>query len=329
MERKGGVEMILKKLKITLFVLLIVFTFPSLTWGAEHFLFDAEENKILFMDEDDLTFTKTIDMEKVPDLLMKTADPDKYLAIYGPEKAKDDEEQKNFFANLFSTDKASDKKQGIAGRLILFNVKTGRTEDLVDVGFAPFNWEYTEDRQRFFITYQVSEEEDSGFELLQYNIPEMTCSTIELPSLTKRVEQIVVSQELNRLYLLLDNEDRTGTKNQKIIGQPQLVTVNIKDFKVEDSTALDSAPLNLRLLDNNKGVLTCQDWEIKTYYVNGQARRYIDLGEGSITLLDLKTQKPLEKYKVQVGDINIKSCLIGVDGDRSHRIRLPHYNGFE
>lgn len=297
----------LKRVNLAVFLFLLLFALPSLAWGAEYFLYDAEENKILFMDEDDLTFTKKIEMDKVPDLLMKTADPDKYLAIYGPEKEKDDEEETSFLAKLFSADKAKEKK-GIAGRLILFNVKTGRTEDLVDVGFAPFNWEYTEDRQYFFITYRVSEEEDSGYELLQYNIPEMTCTTMELPALTKRVQQIVVNQELGRLYLLLDNEDRISMKSRKIIGQPQLLTVNIKDFKVEESTALDSAPLNLRILDNNKGALICQDWEIKTYTVNGQTRQYIDLGEGSITFLDLKTQKPLEKYKVQVGDIYWQWC---------------------
>ncbi|NLW55906.1 MAG: hypothetical protein GX050_04705 [Firmicutes bacterium] len=295
--------MSVKKLKRLLFMLLVLLTLSSIASGAEYFLFDAEENQILFMDEDDLSFSKTISMEKVPDLLMKTADPDKYLAIYGPDPAKESAEKGNFFANLFKTKEAEEKKSGIAGQLILFNVKTGRTEDLVELGFAPFNWEYSEDRQHFFITYRVSEEQDSAFELLKYNITEMTCATIELPELTKRVNQLEINQELDRLYLLLDNEDRISGKNQRIIGQPQLLAVNIRDFKVEESFGLDHAPLSFYILGKNKGVVTCQDWAIKSYYVNGKLQWHIDVGRGSITLLDLQTQKPLEKYKVDEGNI--------------------------
>jgi hypothetical protein len=293
----------LKKLKCIGFMLLALLTLSSMVSGAEYFLFDAEENKILFMDDDDLSFDKSINMEKVPDLLMKTGDPDKYLAIYGPDPAEDSAEKNNFFANLFKTRDVEEKKSGIAGRLILFNVKTGRTEDLVDLGFAPFNWAYTEDRQYFFITYRVSEEEDSDFELLQYNIPEMTFDTMRLPALTERVCQIAINQELDRVYLLLDNEDRISSRRRKIISQPQLLTVNIRNFEVEESTSLDSAPLSLRILGNNKGVLTCQDWEVETRYVDGKEQWYIELGAGSITLLDLQNQQILEKYKVEDGDI--------------------------
>jgi len=313
-------------------MLLLLLLLPSAAFGAEYFLFDAEENEILFMDEDALDFSKTIKMEKVPDLLMKTADPDKYLAIYGPDPAE--EEEGNFFASLFSKKETEEKKTGIAGRLILFNVKTGRTEDLVDLGFAPFNWEYTEDRQHFFITYRVSEADDSAYELLHYNVTEMTCATLELPKLTKRVDQIAINQDLDHVYLLLDNEDRISAKNQKIIGQPQLLTVKIRDFKVEASIDLDHAPLSFQVLEKNKGVLICQDWEIKSYYINGKLRRYIDIGNGSVTLFDLEKQKPLEKYKVDEGSIywqwfpEEKITMVHYQSRESYTKRIYHFLKF-
>lgn len=284
-------------LRIFTFMLFIVFLWPSMAFASEYFLFDAEENKILFMDEDDLNFTEKMDLEKVPDLLMKTSDPDKYLAIYGPEKSEDGTES-NLLANLFK--KTNEKRASIAGRLILFNVKTGRTEDVVDIGYAPFNWEYTEDRRHFFITYRVSAEKDSGFELLHYNIPEMTCQTVELPASTVKVNQIAINQELGQVYLLLDNVDRIdfSRNKQKISGQPQLLTVNIGDLQVKASTPLDNPPLSLRLLSKDRGVLICQDWKVNVYFSNGQFKRYLELGEGSVVFMDLQEQKPLEKYDV-------------------------------
>ena len=296
--------MIMKKLKLTVFVLLVIFALPGMALGAEHFLFDAEENKILFMDDDDLSFTPRLDMEKIPDLLMKTADPDKYLAIYGPERSAGADKDLNIFDALFKS-ASDDQKSSIAGQLILFNVKTGRTEDLVDVGFAPFNWEYTEDRRDFFITYRVSDTKDSGFELLHYNILEMTCDSLELPADTVNINQIAINQELHQLYLLLDNKDRTNTRKAKaeVSETPQILTINIEDLQVAASIPLESAPLNMRLLGKDKGVLICYDWQQKTYYTNGRVQRYIDPGKGTLTYLDLSTQKALEKHEVADGDI--------------------------
>ncbi len=174
-----------------------IFTFSSLllvlmiligtnVFSADYFLYDKETNKILFMGKNDPEFIDKIDMEKNPDYLMATDNPDIYLAIFTPVNEKQAKKKKN----------ESPQK----GMLITFNVTTGQTEDLVELGYAPFRWVYTKDRHQFFISYKPTPDSET-LELVHYNISEKT--TEKLGDLAKEINQLILSKDETQLYALV------------------------------------------------------------------------------------------------------------------------------
>jgi len=112
---------------MVILVLLVLSVPMSPIFSADYFFFDKETNKILYMGAKDTQFAEKIDMEKNPDRLMPTNDPDKFLVIFAPEVKKGHE------------------KDAQKGELTLFNVNSGKTEDLVELGYGPFNWTYSDD----------------------------------------------------------------------------------------------------------------------------------------------------------------------------------------
>ena len=109
----------MKRILLVILILFVISVPTANIFSADYFLFDRENNKILFMGTNDNEFTEKIDMEKNPDRLMPTNDPDKYLAIFAPEV------------------KRGKEKDAQKGQLILYNIATGRTEDLVEIGYGP------------------------------------------------------------------------------------------------------------------------------------------------------------------------------------------------
>jgi hypothetical protein len=93
----------MKNIKIAItIVLLLTFLLPNLTLAHDFFLYDSESNKILVMGENDTQFTEKLSLNKNPDLIMKTFDPDKYLAIFTPGKRKiEDQGSKEKFCSNF------------------------------------------------------------------------------------------------------------------------------------------------------------------------------------------------------------------------------------
>jgi len=130
-------------------------------------------------------------MEKNPDRMMPTNDPDKYLAIFAPEV------------------KRGKEKDAQKGQLILYNINSGRTEDLVELGYGPFNWVYTKDHKHFFITYRPALTSDY-YELLHYNIAEKT--TEKLADFAKNVNDLVLSYDETRLYALIPGDEKSKDK---------------------------------------------------------------------------------------------------------------------
>lgn len=195
--------------RILLVILLLVFiSVPTANiFSADYFLFDRENNKILYMGAYDTEFTEKIEMEKNPDRLMPTGDPDKYLAIFAPEVKKGKE------------------KDAQKGQLIVYNIATGRTEDLVDMGYSPFNWVYTDDHNHIFITYRPTLTSDY-YELLHYNIAEKT--TEKIADFTKKITDLALSYDESKLFALIPGEKKTPGKIEVLSYEPLQVNQTIE-----------------------------------------------------------------------------------------------------
>lgn len=177
-----------KTARIFLTLLLTIFFAATAVFGKDYFLYDLEKNKILAMGQDEEMFSEKADLEKNPDRLLPSNDPDKYLAIFTPETG-------------------NKKKEDQAGKLVVINIATGRTEDFVELGFAPFKWVYTEDRKHFFITYKNSSRKSADqFELLHYDL---TLQKSEKMALTaKMVSRLSLSFDETKLYLVSESGDK-------------------------------------------------------------------------------------------------------------------------
>jgi hypothetical protein len=212
----------MKRILWVVFIIVVISVPAANIFSADYFLFDKENNKILFMGARDTQFTEKIDMEKNPDRLMPTDDPDKYLAIFAPEV------------------KRGKEKDAQKGQLILFNIASGRTEDLIELGYSPFNWVYTQDRRHLFISYRP--DLTSGYyEILHYNIPEKT--TEKLPDYSKKLDDLVLSYDETRLYTLIPGDEKEPGKVEVLSYGPLAVAATIPT---------DVNPWNLFVLSADK-----------------------------------------------------------------------------
>lgn len=115
-----------KVIRFTIAALLILKPMSGLT--KDYFLYDHEQNEILAINDTLPTENlKKLGLTKNPDLMMATGVADKFLAIYNSGRIKDSNGQTSLQP----------------GRLMIFNAKSGRTEDLTEVGFSPYRWAYT------------------------------------------------------------------------------------------------------------------------------------------------------------------------------------------
>lgn len=195
----------------TVFLLTLMLLFETNAFGADYFLHDKETNKILFMGKNDPGFIEKIDMEKTPDFMMATDNPDVYLAIFTPENEKK-------------------SKMPQKGQLIIFDIAKGRTEDPVELGYAPFRWVYSNDRRNFFISYKPTPDAAS-LELLHYNITERT--TEKLGDLANEINQLILSKDETKLYALVP-----GIKKKKEPGK--ILVLNSSPL-----TLLNTIPVNV------------------------------------------------------------------------------------
>lgn len=169
------------KRPILLFILFILFSISQTTLAEEYFLYDLEETTIHHMGTNDVGFSQDIKMDKKPDLMLISGNPEEYIAVYLPEQDK------------------KKKAPDIAGQLTVFNVTNGRTTDLVGLGYYPFHWSYTKDHKHFFLTYRVDPKEDA-FELLHYDTVQKKTEKMAISA--ANVMDLKLSLDESQLYLL-------------------------------------------------------------------------------------------------------------------------------
>lgn len=210
---------------------LLIFFIGNDILAADYFLFDKETNKILFMGKNDSEFSEKIDMIKNPDYIMTTNNPDSYLAIFAPE----------------NIEKKKNKKQAEPqkGRLIIFNVATGRTEDVVELGYAPFRYIYTKDRSHFYISYKPTPDSET-LTLLHYDISEKTSEKLE--NFAVNVSRFIFSDDEASLYALVPS-----TKKKKQSGK--ILVLNPLTLTVINTIPTNNSPYYIYFLGQDKLVI--------------------------------------------------------------------------
>lgn len=270
---------------LILFILVTMLILPIGVFAKEYFLFDLEENKILVMENKDNEFTAKISLDKKPDLMMQTHDPNKFLAIYLPE-----------------TEKNEDGKiinYGQAGEMILFDVTTGRTEDLLELGYPPFNWAYTQDKKDFFITFHP--EPSDQVELFHYNIPEMKVE--KLYGIASSVNDMVVSLDGKTLNIL------TGAAEKR---SPQLLTLSCAPLGVLASLPVGKNPEKIYMLSQDRAAILDVD--------SSDSHKS---GESSIKLINTADNTLVEERRFKPTEIRLqwfekeKTIVVAVDEKQS------------
>lgn len=228
-----------------------------------YFLYDLNENKILFMGEAETVFTEKLSMDKKPDYIMPTADPDRYLAIFTP-----------------------DRKEENIGRLVIFNIKSGRTEDLVDLGYYPYRWHHSTDNRQFYISYCV-EKNGKDFELLRYDTKELT--TLKLPSKIKEPAAMKLSQNGQFLYVIENSADQTIS---------QLLTITPDTLDVQTTLPLGKYPDRLFVLSQERIVVINRDLRPTAELKDTKKRE-----KGSLKLIDTVNNSVIEERELKETDV--------------------------
>ncbi|NLW46608.1 MAG: hypothetical protein GXY86_04655 [Firmicutes bacterium] len=212
-------------------LLLVMVLIGANVFGADYFLFDKETNKILFMGKNDSEFSEKIEMIKNPDYIMTTNNPDIYLAIFAPE----------------NVEKKKNKKQAEPqkGQLIIFNVATERTEDVVELGYAPFRYIYTKDRSHFYISYKPAPDSET-LALLHYDISAKTSRKLE--DFAVNVSKFIFSDDETSLYALVPFNKKKKQSGKIVILNPLTLTV-------ANTIPTNNSPHHIYFLSQDKLVL--------------------------------------------------------------------------
>lgn len=249
----------MKKLSLFLLILALTLLFYSIVvMGKDYFLFDLEENKILYMGKDDVTFNKSIGIEKNPHFLMQTGIPNKFLVVFYPVEDKEN------------------SQNNIPGKLLIYNNKTGKSEDLIELGYPPLKWVYTKDCNQFFITYKSLTSKDR--DLLHYNITKMEAE--KLPDFAGQVFDLELSMNESKVL--------ASTTNQKY--SPQFLTLTYSPLKVESFLALGRLPGQIYKFTNERIALVGVD---RRPNIKDKEQE-----EGTLKLIDISSNSIIESYKI-------------------------------
>lgn len=253
----------MKKFRI-ITILFLVLIFTSIAFGEDYFLYDLEMNKILYMGQNDTAFAEKLDMEKNPNLMMKTPDPNKYLAIYAPSISYD----KKWFKKQINLDRS------VAGQLIVFNIATGRTEELINIGYYPFRWAYSQDHRHFFISYKTTPEGPQS-NLLHYDFVEGKSEV--MTDIKGDIEDLTLSVDEKKLFVVNDQ----GT-------QSQLITLEFGPFAIEHTMPTGGNPKRTFAMSDDRLALFSSDWSQNQ-----------DLKEGLVRLINLTDYSIVEEQKTK------------------------------
>ena len=213
-----------KVILFTIAALLILKPMSGLT--KDYFLYDHEQNEILTINDTLPTENlKKIGLTKNPDLMMATGAADKFLAIYSSRRVKDSKGQTSLQP----------------GRLMVFNAKSGRTEDLIEIGFTPYRWAYTKDRSRFFIAYYSSPQKEQ-VEILQYDVNE-----------GKPAKVNGIGREIADLKLSFDDKQLLAIVNSAEL--QQLMAFEIAPFQIKSKLTIEPNAQRLFILGPDRAAL--------------------------------------------------------------------------
>lgn len=279
-------------------MILLLFLLPATggVWGNEYFLYDLEKNKILVMGDDDTAFTERMTLGKNPDMMMRTNNPNIYLAIFAPRQEKD--KQGKIIRNLQP------------GQLIIVDLKTGRTEDLVELGYPPLIHTYTPDRSHFFITYHP--EPFGPPELLHYDIAAKKSE--KYTQLKQAVKCLEISDGRKQLHLVSAAEgDRSA----------QVLTFTFSPLTVQSTLSLESNPVKIYELGNERAALI---------EVNSKSSGSVP--NGSLKLIDTALNAVIEerRFKFQKSNLQwfpkIKTLILIADDNQKSRCYKLNRDGF-
>lgn len=285
----------MKRAKIIIPILVAIITFfASIVYSREYFLYDAEKSKILYMGEKDTVFTETMDFEKNPNLIMKTSDPNKYLAIYAPED------------NSKLTDKKD--KESNPGQLIIFNIATGRTEDLVELGFWPYRWNYTKDHKHFFITYKPTPDSKS-MEMLHYSVEEKKSEKISIPA--SEVSNLSFNYDESKLYAVANRA--VNSKKDEMISD--LLIITYSPLTIASTMHFDQKILGLYILSQDRIALLNLDSKHKAKSLTLiSTQDYSIIQEQKLKMIYSWTSWFDKEHVLIVGGFETRNILFGLVG---------------
>ncbi len=296
-----GRGIMVKQLKhLTLLLLLLLFT-TSGVWGNEYFLYDLEKNKILVMGDGESAFMERMDLEKNPEMMMRTNNPDRYLAVFSPRYERD---KRGKIVRYLKP-----------GQLIIVDLKTGRTEDLLELGFPPLNHTYTRDRGHFFITYRP--EPDSPPELLHYDIAAMKSE--KFTQLKQPVKTLEISNDQKQLYLIADSHGDAPA---------QMLAFNYTPLALKSALPLNN-PVSLHVLGNGRAALIEVNPKASRSMLSGSVK-LIDTGNNTVAeerrFKFLKSRLQWfdkEKTLILIADDNQKSRCYKINNDGFRYYEIP------
>ncbi|HEX3048624.1 MAG TPA: hypothetical protein VHY08_28000 [Bacillota bacterium] len=286
------------KIKWILLALLLALLLSLQVSGNEYYLYDLEKNKILVMGTDESQFLEKMDLEKNPDMLAQGLTSNQYLALFGAVVERDS--------------KGKIVRIGQGGRLVIFDLNTGRTVDLVELGYPPYNWTLSKNHRHFFISYRPTPTEP--LELLHYDLGE--AKTTRLFSFADEVNTLKVSQDGERLMAVIRKRGETNF---------QLQSMNISDMKAGTALPVGRYPENLYLLGNNRlAVVDCP--QVSAGAGRSPAGSIQLINESNLTVVEERKFKPNKSY-LQWFE-NEKTLIAGIDENAKSRLYKVDQSGF-
>lgn len=282
--------------KSFIFILLLLLFTTGGVWGNEYFLYDLEKNKILVMGDGESAFTERMDLGKNPDMMMRTHNPNIYLAVFAPRYEQD---KKGKIIRYLQP-----------GQLIIIDLRTGRTEDLVELGYLPLIHTYTPDRSHFYITYRPKP--DGPPELLHYDIAAMKSE--KFSGIKQPIKILEVANDRKQVYLVTAADKNTPAQLQIFTDSP---------LAVKNTLPLEHNPVSLYVLGNDRVALI---------EMNSKASGSI-LG-ASVKLIDTLSNTVIEERRFKFLKSNIqwfpkvKTLILIADDSQKSRCYKITNDGF-
>lgn len=234
-----------------IFLILTIVSFwlliPETGLSREYYLYDHEQNVILNVNDNSKTeLIKSIGLTKNPDLMMAIGIPHRYLAIF----------------NSIQIGKEKERTFYQPGKIVIFDAKVGRSEDLVEIGFAPYQWVYTKDRLHFFIAYYLSPKKEA-VEILHYDFNEKKVERIS--GINGNLIDLQITYDEDALLAIVDSKDSVR----------KLDRIQISPFQFKSGFEIGAGAERIYILGPDRAAL-----------ININKKRSRKYGSGVIKIID-------------------------------------------